>query len=322
MACGTNATGGGGSTAVGAEAGSSGANGGTFFGADAGAASNGSRNTALGNGAGGAVDGHNNLAVGADAGESVTGSGNTALGATAGQSLHGDNNIAIGNTAGAGNRVDPLVVSNTIAIGNNAVASANGAMAIGHNVQATRANQVVLGTTANTYTMAGITSAASKAAQSGPTQLVTSDSGGNLATTSVASLGLASSADVGAINSQLGAVNSQLGTVNSQFGAINSQLSTINSQLGAINARLDDLNGRTNKAINGVAMAFAMAGVPTLMPHERFAATMNWGTYQGANGLAVNTAFRITNNVQLNGGIGYGADERTVGGRIGLRVGW
>jgi hypothetical protein len=72
----------------------------------------------------------------------------------------------------------------------------------------------------------------------------------------------------------------------------------------------------------GVAMAFAMAGVPTLMPNERFAATMNWGNFQSANGLAVNAAMRISNNVQFNAGIGYGPDQNLVGSRVGLRVGW
>jgi trimeric autotransporter adhesin len=77
--------------------------------------------------------------------------------------------------------------------------------------------------------MAGIASAASAAAQTGPRQIVTSDANGNLATASLASLGLASGADV-----------------------------------SAINARLDDLAGRSSKAYAAVAMAFAMAGTPTV----------------------------------------------------------
>jgi hypothetical protein len=48
----------------------------------------------------------------------------------------------------------------------------------------TRANQVVVGTATNTYTLAGVTSAASLAAQSGPVSFVTSDGAGNLATLS------------------------------------------------------------------------------------------------------------------------------------------
>ena len=130
-------------------------------------------------------------------------------------------------------------------------------------------------------------SAASAAAQTGPTQIVTSDASGNLATSSLAALGLASAGDVAAINS-----------------------------------RLDDLTGRSSKAFTGVAMAFAMAGVPSLMPNETFAATMNWGTFQSAHGLALNAAYRLHANIQVNGGIAYGLDERIAGGRAGIRVGW
>jgi trimeric autotransporter adhesin len=49
---------------------------------------------------------------------------------------------------------------------------------------------------------------------------------------------------------------------------------------------------------------------------------MNWGTFQSANGLALNAAVRLAPNVQLNGGVGYGANENLAGGRVGLRVGW
>jgi trimeric autotransporter adhesin len=145
----------------------------------------------------------------------------------------------------------------------------------------------VFGTASNTYTMAGIASAASRAAQSGAVQIVTPDAGGNLATASLSSLGLASSGDI-----------------------------------NAINARIDDLAARSDKAFSGVAMAFAMAGVPTLMPNEKFAATMNYGTFEGASGLAINAAYRLGGNVQINGGVGYGPDQHIAGGRVGLRLGW
>lgn len=89
-----------------------------------------------------------------------------------------------------------------------------------------------------------------------------------------------------------------------------------------INARLGDLTTQSNKATTGVAMAFAMAGVPSLMPDEKFAMTMNWGNFQSANGLALNAAARVSNNVQVNAGVGYGANQSLVGGRVGLRLGW
>jgi hypothetical protein len=68
------------------------------------------------------------------------------------------------------------------AVGFGANATASNSAAFGAGAQATRAGQMSFGTSSNTYTMSGITSGASLAAQSGPLQVVTSDAGGNLAT--------------------------------------------------------------------------------------------------------------------------------------------
>jgi hypothetical protein len=76
-------------------------------------------------------------------------------------------------------------------------------MAIGHGAATTRDNQIALGTTVNTYTAAGITSAASTAAQSGLVEVVTTDANGNLASSTPAELGFASTGDLQALRSDL-----------------------------------------------------------------------------------------------------------------------
>jgi hypothetical protein len=222
----------------------------------------------------------------------VLGSSNT-VNAGSAIAIGNANTVTGGNGIAIGTGVQVAGV-NGIAIGKNANAGHAGSAAFGAGATTTRDNQQVFGTAGNTYTMSGIASAASAAAQSGQVQVVTSDASGNLATSSLAGLGLASSADINAIN----------------------------GQLAGINARLDDLTNRSNKAYTGVAMAFAMAGVPTLLPNESFAVTMNWGNFQSVNGLALNAAVRLSTNVQLNGGVGYGPNESLVGGRVGVRVGW
>src|SRR5262249_25743520 len=55
---------------------------------------------------------------------------------------------------------------------------------------------------------------------------------------------------------------------------------------------------------------------------ERFAVSMDWGTFQGTNAVALNAAFRLGTNVQANGGLAYGAQmaaERLGAPRLG---GW
>jgi hypothetical protein len=170
------------------------------------------------------------------------------------------------------------------------------AAAFGAGATTTRANQQSFGTASNTYTMAGITSSASKTAQGAPTHLVTANASGDLAAHTFAELGLVTSGDLSNFATQ--------------------------GDLNIINNRLNALSGRTDKALSGVAMAFAMAGVPELSPGERFALMGNWATFQGENGLAMNAALRLATNVQLNGGVAWGLNEDVAGGRVGVRVGW
>jgi len=49
---------------------------------------------------------------------------------------------------------------------------------------------------------------------------------------------------------------------------------------------------------------------------------MNYGTFLGGNGLAINGAFRVSSNMQLSGGVAYGLEGNVAGGPVGLRVGW
>jgi hypothetical protein len=69
-------------------------------------------------------------------------------------------------------------------------------------------------------------------------------------------------------------------------------------------------------------MAFAMAGVPALLPSEKFAFSANWGTFEGENGAALSGAVRIYRNVQLQGSFAYGFRANTPGGHAGLRFGF
>jgi len=219
-----------------------------------------SSNTADGNLARAFGSGSSNVAMGKNADAHGTGTSNTAVGA---------NSIAANNSA---------------AFGAGAQAAFVNSAAFGVGAKATRANQQVFGTGANTYTMPGLASAASNAAQTGATQFVTTDASGNLGTVPIAGLGLASATDVV--------------------------------------ASVDQLSRRIGKANTGVAMAFAMAGVPTLLSTEKVALSANWGTFQGENGAALSGAVRIYHNVQLQGSFAYGFRENMAGGHAGLRFGF
>jgi trimeric autotransporter adhesin len=211
----------------------------------------------------------------------------------------GSSNVALGDHSdahGAGSK-NTAVGANAVATGNNSSAFGAGAQAafinsaaFGAGAVASRANQVVLGTTTNTYTLPGLTSAASNSAQSGTTQVVTTDAQGNLGTVPLSGLGG--------------------GGGGAPFDP------------SALTAAIGQMDHRVNKAFTGVAMSFAMAGVPTVLPNEKFVFTLNWGTFQGENGSAVSAAFRIYKNVQANASFAYGFRENMGGARAGLRFGF
>jgi trimeric autotransporter adhesin len=92
--------------------------------------------------------------------------------------------------------------ANAIAFGANSSAIFANSAAIGAGAATTRANQMALGTGTNTYTMAGITSAASTGAQSGPLEFVTSDSAGNLAAVNLGPTFSNLSSDIGDLRSE------------------------------------------------------------------------------------------------------------------------
>lgn len=275
----------------------------TALGSNANARGDFGANTSIGTASKSFGDGSGNVAIGDSANATGTSSNNVAIGAQAASQGNSSFSIAIGSGARAlGDNVSNTAVgasstangANASAFGNSASANFSNSAAFGNGATATRADQQSFGTATNTYTMAGIASTASRAAQTGPTQLVTSDATGNLATTTLASLGLASVSD----------------------------LAGINSRLAGLDASMNDLYGRTNRAYSGVAMAFAMAGVPSLLPDETFAMAANYGTFLGTNGVALNAAYRLGRGLQVNGGIAYGVDERIAGGRLGIRMGW
>ena len=114
------------------------------------------------------------------AASSAYGSGSRALGTNSTAFGSDARATASGATAvGEGSRATGV---GSTAVGQGANAGYANSTAIGAGATTTRENQMTFGTGLNTYTAPGITSAASKAAQSGPLEVVTSDASGNLAT--------------------------------------------------------------------------------------------------------------------------------------------
>jgi autotransporter adhesin len=175
--------------------------------------------------------------------------------------------------------------SSSAALGVNATATFENSAAIGTGATATRAGQQSFGTAANTYTMAGITSATSKAAQSGAIQVVTSDAAGNLATT---------------------------------------PLSSLTTDLSGINAQLANLQNQIGQLRFGIAAAAATANVPTPSGPGRTTFAINGSLYDTTGGVGVAFSHRFANTsipVYFSGAYGNGGGREHVG-RVGFAWEW
>lgn len=253
-----------------------------------------------GNIAGGAVTDSTNLATGA--GSQATGHGDTAYGV--GALANGDRSTAIGFEAQASGQHSTAIGGNAQATGNlsvalgqgsdasgaNAVALGQGAsasfdnsIAIGQGVATTRGNQVAIGTGTNTYTLAGINSVASRAAQSGRTYMVTSDAMGNLATMDI----------------------------EPWF----TRIEGLEDAIGSTQERL-----RTQA--DGIAVSLALGGAQVIQPGQTFSVSANLGHFDGSSAVGFGAIGRARENVFVNIGVGAGSRTGAVAGRAGISWGW
>ena len=160
----------------------------------------------------------------------------------------------------------------------------------------TRANQIAVGNAGNTYTLAGLTSAASLAAQTGPTSVVTTDAAGNLATTN----NIASAASVAALD-----------------GRVNN----LQQNVAALQNSVAQLQTDVRKGYEGTAVAIALGGA-SLPDNKRYAISGNFGTFRSETAFGGVFQFRVSDNIVLNAGVGGGFRYGGVGGRGGATFAW
>jgi hypothetical protein len=268
LACGTNSTASNNSTAVGYSANTGANNNATAIGYESFAAAE-----SVGVGANSNAWGNYATAVGAGASAA---SWSTSLGqgaatstnmyATAiGQSAFARSySVALGQDANAD-------ASYATAVGRGAHADFDNSAAFGYNVWTDYENQQKFGNGENTYRMTGLASDASRATQSGPLEVVTSDLNGHMATDG-----------------------------------------------GYIYETLD-------KNQDGAAIAMAMEN-PDLTGDEKFGLAFNYGNFDGASAIAGSVMGVLWDNgaarFAVSGGLGYGFETQTVGGRVGGQLTW
>jgi hypothetical protein len=206
--------------------------------------------------------------------------------------------MALGDTATAS-------AANATAVGSGTTAAFSNSTAIGNGATTTRANQQAFGTATNTYTMAGITSAASLAAQTGPVSLVTTDAAGNLASMSTTGL-----ATVGVVTA-----------LDSRVTGLDGRVTGLDNRVTSIENNVQNLNFQVRKAFEGAAVAIAMGG-SALPDNKRFAISANWGNFAGENAFGGMAQMRVTDNFVANAAVGAGFARGGIGGRVGGTLAW
>lgn len=254
----------------------------------------GSSSTAVGYSSGTGT-GQENTAIGyqAQGGYFSDSSGTTAVGAfaKAGSAFAGTHNAtALGTFAYA-------EAMQATALGAYSTANHAGSMAIGYQAETTRENQVMVGNEDNTYTLAGINSAASKAAQSGPFYFVTSDSDGNLATTSF---------DIGEITALDGRV-----TTNTQnIAALDNRVTTLENGFQDLGNRIAS---NQKEARGGTALALAAASLRYDDRPEKLSIAGGVGHFKGLTGMSFGVGYATSESLRFNAAISGVPENGDVG---------
>jgi hypothetical protein len=177
----------------------------------------------------------------------------------------GDTAIGEGASVGADN-------SSAFGAGATVLAGHTNSTAIGAGATTTRADQVMVGTASTTYTMPGLTSSASRAAQGSPTHIVTSNAAGDLAAYTPSELGLATQ----------------------------TQVASLQSDVAGLQSDINRLGRRDQQLTEGIATVAALAQ-PMMLPGQHFAVRTGWGGFDDANAVGVSAAGLLASNLLQDG---------------------
>jgi autotransporter adhesin len=151
---------------------------------------------------------------------------------------------------------------------------------------------MVFGTRSNTYVAPGITSAASLAAQSGPTSFVTTDASGHLAATSV---------NPSIVNP------SMMTNLSNNVTSLNQSVASLQSQV----------NNNLAEARAGTALAFATAGLHYDPRPGKVSVAFGFGNYKGVSGLAGGIGWAVTDRFRFNAAFSGSPDVNDFGVAVG-----
>jgi len=98
-------------------------------------------------------------------------------------------------------------------------------------------------------------------------------------------------------------------------------VSQLNNATSGLQAQVSGFQSQIKNTKSGVATAMAMSSGAYLPETKRLALGVNFGTFGGENAIAMTSIVRLTDDLVLTAGTGYGGNNQ-YGGRVGLQFTW
>lgn len=231
--------------------------------------------------------------------------------------------------------IDP--VDNGTALGANTLVSHDHSTALGADAVSTDDHQVTLGTSEDTISAPGITSQLSKDRQTGPIEIVTSDSEGRLATdggathTAIQGNALAIGQNKAKNVEQDGRLNNHNNRINHNYGLIQDNAADIGVNSLAIGdnrsaiqdnrSAIENNTTRLGQVEKGLAISNALPDT-WLSDNEDFALAASFGFAGDETAVGASTIVRVDHNWSLNGKFGADTSFEEYGGSVGARFGF
>jgi trimeric autotransporter adhesin len=191
-------------------------------------------------------------------------------------------NTDVGDDLGLGSKMVESLGFWLKAVGLARDADFAGAVALGANATATRANQIVLGGAQSSVTVGNI--AASTAAQAGPTDVMTVDATGTIGRDTTIRPAISALQVTQAIQ------GSAITALQMGFGNVNGRLTSLESGQMAL---FDLANVNRDRADRGIAAAVAISDAPFPSAPGKTSYTGNAAMYRGKAAFSVSAAHRM-----------------------------
>jgi trimeric autotransporter adhesin len=205
------------------------------------------------------------------------------------------------------------------AVAAGAVASGNQAVAFGQSSIATGMNSTAIGhgaaATADQTTAIGQGASASAASASAFGQ------GAQATATNAVAIGAGSVASAPNTVS-VGSPGNERRITNVAPGIAPTDAATV----GQVASIATGIQSQVNRVNDGVAVALAAGGAPSLQPGRKFAVALNYGNFNGSNAMALSSTALLHEvkayAVTFNAGVGWGMNTNVIGTRAGVSLQW